>query len=242
MVESENITVVCVLWKGNKRKFNPTNYDRPGYNDRWVQKMCNMVARNLPLEHEFVCLSNVNVRLKGGRVIPLKHNFPGWWSKLEIFRDDLPVRSGKILYIDLDAVIMSDLTPLLEYTPNEEIVMCPPFGEYKNSWKEDGKVFGYNSSVMVFKNPTTLKIWDKFLQGADHWMKKYRGDQDYLKVSFPHFPLFPSAWIRKMGTYMDGTNENIIHKIDSEVKIMLCMPVKNRVASKKHPLIDQLWR
>ncbi len=232
------ITVATVLWQGD---FKPSKYVHPGYDPEWVQKVCNMVARNLSLEYEFVCLSNIDFELEGGSVIPLRYNFPGWWSKLELFRNDLPIKGDRILYLDLDIVITSDLTSLLEYAWDAEIMICSPFGTDRGNWKKEKKVFGYNSSVMVFKNPITFQIWKKFIQRPKYWMNTYRSDQDYMKVNFPDFPMFPDKWICKTDTYIDKGNGKMT-TIGSEVKIMLCMPIKNKQAVKRYKQIRELWQ
>ena len=44
--------------------------------------------------------------------IPLLNNWPGWWSKLELFRA-FP-QGEHVLYFDLDTEIVGDLTPIFE--------------------------------------------------------------------------------------------------------------------------------
>lgn len=56
----------------------------------------------------FHCLSDVSVP---GR-IEMRHDWPGWWAKMEMFR--LP---GPWLYMDLDTTVRGDLDPLLTPRP-----------------------------------------------------------------------------------------------------------------------------
>ena len=56
---------------------------------------------------ELVCLSDVDVP---GVSMAIKHFWPGWWSKMELFRPDI---RGDIFYLDLDTVIVGDLQELL---------------------------------------------------------------------------------------------------------------------------------
>jgi hypothetical protein len=62
------------------------------------------LARQIP---GIVCLSDVKV--DGVQTSPLKHNWPGWWSKLELFSD---IIVGDVLYFDLDTVIVGDIGKL----------------------------------------------------------------------------------------------------------------------------------
>lgn len=92
---SYDLTVACVLRSGGD------------YSSEYVERLRDGVARHLPLPHRFVCLSDVDVPCER---IALVTDWPGWWSKLELFRPGL--LSGRVLYLDLDTVIQGDLLPL----------------------------------------------------------------------------------------------------------------------------------
>ena len=91
------LIVVCVCRSGGV------------YNEDYVTKLKNSVERNLSGEYRFVCLANSSVPCER---IPLKHAWPGWWSKIELFRPGL--FKGTVLYIDLDNVIVGSLNNLIE--------------------------------------------------------------------------------------------------------------------------------
>lgn len=56
-----------------------------------------------------LCLSNDPGVRRYCDYMPLKEGWPGWWSKLELFR----LSSGKHVYFDLDTVIAGDIRPML---------------------------------------------------------------------------------------------------------------------------------
>ena len=85
-------TVSCVLKSGGV------------YNAEWVAKLQRGVSRHLSVPYRFVCLSDVDVPCER---IKLKHNWPGWWSKIELFSDDIDISPH--LYLDLDTVITGNL-------------------------------------------------------------------------------------------------------------------------------------
>lgn len=86
------VTVACVLRSGGI------------YTAEWVAKLQRGVARHLTLPHKFVCLSDVPVDCER---LQIRQNWPGWWSKLELFAYDFG--DGTILYFDLDTVITGSL-------------------------------------------------------------------------------------------------------------------------------------
>ena len=78
-----------------------------------------MIARNYKKPHQFHCLSNVKLPIA---TIQLKHNWIGWWSKVELFRPNL--FSGPVFYLDLDIIICKNFEYIfdkLDYKPNFEI-------------------------------------------------------------------------------------------------------------------------
>jgi SAM-dependent methyltransferase len=79
----------------------------------WLQRQ---VERHYPHPHRFVCLADVDVDCER---IPLEHDWPGWWAKLELFKHDL----GRVFYLDLDTVIVGDLTPLVDSDPTGGFAM-----------------------------------------------------------------------------------------------------------------------
>jgi hypothetical protein len=86
------LTVACVLRSGGI------------YDAEWVRKLRDGVAGNLTLPHRFFCMSDVDVPCEHA---PLLNDWPGWWSKIELFRYGLFV--GPVLYLDLDTVVVGSL-------------------------------------------------------------------------------------------------------------------------------------
>lgn len=91
-------TVACVLRSGGV------------YTAEWVAKLQRGVARHLSTPHRFVCLSDVDVPCER---ISLKHDWPGWWSKIALFRPNL--FDGTVLYFDLDSVVVGSLDAIATY-------------------------------------------------------------------------------------------------------------------------------
>ena len=79
------------------------------FNAGHVQAMQRQVARWAPAGTMFKCLSDIDI--PGVECIPLRHDWPGWWAKLELFRPDLGL--GNFLFTDLDNVIVGPIDDLL---------------------------------------------------------------------------------------------------------------------------------
>lgn len=134
-----NLTVACV-----------NHGDYLGMGSRYVKTMRAMVERNLSLPFEFVCLTDIG-------------DFPGWWSKIELFR---PGRfKGRVLYMDLDSVITG---PLDELAESKGIIDLHDWG-----WK----THTYGSGVMVWDAGEHEEIFTLY---SDEVPKHFNGDQDWI--------------------------------------------------------------
>lgn len=87
------LTVACVLRSGG------------AYRPEHVVGLHAQVRHWLPAAR-FVCLSDVEVPCER---VALRHDWPGWWAKVELF-DHF---KGRTLYLDLDTVIVADPAPLV---------------------------------------------------------------------------------------------------------------------------------
>jgi len=172
-------TVACVLRTGTWRVFGRSVTYTPKH-VQWLQRQAQQYAPGSP----FVCLSNIDV--PGVDVIPLEHDWLGWWPKIELFRLDI----GPVLYLDLDVVITGRLDDLMNY-PHD-------FSATHSAGKS---LASLNSSVMFWSGPRP-DIYDPFIADPERWMrdcmnKKCWGDQDFIRRHVTRWDcletLFPGA-------------------------------------------------
>lgn len=74
---------------------------KPDHVDR-LREQCHKYAPGVP----FICMDN------------FRHNWPGWWAKMEVFR--IP---GPVLYMDLSNTVNNDLTPMLNISKKHGFVV-----------------------------------------------------------------------------------------------------------------------
>lgn len=161
------LTVLCVLKSGGDT-----------YDKTWVEKLKRAVERNLTIQHTFACLSDVPVPCNR---IPLKHDWPGWWSKIELFRPGVIL--GPTLYFDLDTVIVGNFDHMADNRS--------PFAMLKNfsAVAQPGMV---GSGVMWFRDEASVphKVYEKFAKMPECYMEhhlrhaeaatSYIGDQAFI--------------------------------------------------------------
>ena len=80
------------------------------FTPQWVKALHTGLNKWAPVGYVFRVLTDMDLGIWG---VPLKHNWPGWWSKVELFRPD--VFDGPVLYMDLDTLPVGDLSDLCGY-------------------------------------------------------------------------------------------------------------------------------
>lgn len=175
------ITIACVLKTGG---FNPSG-KTVEYAPRHVLAIQKMLMRHVSIPFQFVCLSDVAI--DGVTTIPLKHNWPGWWSKMELFRPD--ILPGQVFYLDLDTVLTGNIDVFLEHAHKFTMLQNLTPGDVG-----DGR---YGSGLMAWHGDFS-HLYAQFLYDADKFMALYRrprawGDQDFIK---DHLEMPPATFQR----------------------------------------------
>jgi hypothetical protein len=176
----EIINVVCVKW-GTK------------YNAEYVNKLYRGVAMHLRVPFTFICYTdNPNGVVDNVKCFPLPlGELNGWWNKAFLFADlncTKLQKNSQVLYIDLDTVIVGDITEIATYTGHFLI-----WGT-KGLLNED-REGGYNSSVMSWRADWGREIYDglcqlqrqvsQFVHRFDHWLEMLIPNAPLLQDIFP---------------------------------------------------------
>lgn len=133
------------------------------YRPEHVDRLAKQVRAHLP-GADIVCFSNVDVPVER---IPLRHDWPGWWSKMELFRPDI---EGDLLFMDLDTAIVGSLADMAAATG--PVIMRDVY-----------RPQGLQSSIMAIPHAIKGQVWQAFTARADRHMRRYRrgGDQAFLE-------------------------------------------------------------
>lgn len=142
------VTPVCVLRSG------------PEYSARHVQWLAEQVPGLVAL---------TDTAVPGVTTVPLRHGFPGWWSKLELFSGSI---SGDLLYFDLDTVVLGDIAPLMRVGKTAVL-------------RDFYHPATMGSGFMYIAERDKPRIWSDFLADSERIMATHNrrllwGDQGYL--------------------------------------------------------------
>lgn len=162
------LTLACVLRSGGE------------YEERHVERLMRQVEGRLSAPYRFVCLSDATVLCER---IPLVMGWPGWWSKIEMFRPGL--FDDRVLYLDLDVMVVGALDDLA-FHPGPFVISH----DFIPTRMKDGRPIGskFNSSVMAWTpSPETERIYTEFTPAV---MDRLRGDQDHVAEIMPKATTF----------------------------------------------------
>lgn len=165
----DRLVVACVWFKG------------PNYpTSKYVAVLKNMVARNLTIPHDFVCITPHKDELPDGVIAmtpptpPVGQSVAGeadknWWHKVGLFSPNLFGPSTRVLYFDLDVIIINSLDNIASC--EDMFCMIENFGPNKGH-------AAHNSSVMLwYPTPATHKIFTQFSPDVT---KELHGDQCWI--------------------------------------------------------------
>lgn len=147
-------TVACVLRTGGI------------YTPAWFWRISRGLLEHMSAPYKLMCLTD-SPSLSAAWAIKLEHNWPGWWSKLELFRPGL--FEGPVIYLDLDTLVLGDLADIARY--RGPFAMLSDF--YRPTEAESG--------VMAWTpGHATDAIWEAFTRDPFRAMQKYRRDGRFI--------------------------------------------------------------
>lgn len=133
----------------------------------------NWLLKQIPGQYQVVCLTDAWQTEINCPIIPLVYDLPGWWSKMEIFRPDMP--NMPMLYLDLDTVII-DLVP--DFWESTASLMLRDF-HYRHQ----------SASGMMLINPKDrFKVWEAFYRDPESHIRNHalEGDQGFIRKHLEH--------------------------------------------------------
>lgn len=174
-------TVLCMKW-GTK------------YGPEYVNRLYGMVRRHLRGDFRFVCLTDLDSGIRSEvQCLPipdlaLPEGIPErGWKKLTTFAADLHGLKGTALFLDLDVVIVDDITPFFEQ-PGEFLII--------HDWKRPWRITG-NSSVYRFEFGAHPEVLERFRQEHQSIRMRLRNEQAWLSEAMQQqgkLTYWPKAW------------------------------------------------
>jgi hypothetical protein len=162
------------------------------YGPDYVNKLYNMIERNLTIPHRFICFTDDTAGLDSRiEIIKLPSlGIQGWWWKPYIFKEDHFSKEDTMLFFDLDMIIVKNIDHFMSYKPGSFVGLQDVGRVFRPGLKKLG------SAVMRWPAGKFSYIWTR-LESNISQTKKYQGDQDWIFEQMKsEIEFFPESWIR----------------------------------------------
>lgn len=214
-------TVLCVWVRGHVP-----------FTAEYVTRLRSMARRVLP-PHRFVCLTD-NVAILPGDIevilipTPPSH-LKGWWAKVRLFDPGLPL-SGRLLYLDLDVLLVGDLMPVVNFPGR--LALAPDGAPTFRPRDGTQCVKRFNSSVMAWDYGAHPEL---FLEWNQYVAKRLWGDQDWIGERVPGASAMPGEWFPRLSAVVSPP-------WPEAAKVILCKKPKNEEAAQRFPWFVEAWQ
>ena len=178
----EPVNIVCMKW-GTL------------YGPEYVNILYNMVKRNITLPFRFICMTEWPEGIQSGvEIAPLpaferpNSQYCTAWRKLALFDKQVLDLKGKILFVDLDVVIVDNIDCFFTFSDKLAII---------ENWSQKGRMIG-QSSVFCFEAGTCTHLLEKYNSQYDEVVKHNETEQMYItrELGKGNFDYFPEDWCK----------------------------------------------
>lgn len=166
------------------------------YSNDYVEKLYNSCVRHSAQDFTFTILHdanknytlrNNNIRFINVEPMNFLHNHNLWWYKLQSFRQDVATAEQNLL-LDLDIVLVNKIDKFWNYNPNKFVVLQ----DFNRHWFPNYN--RCNSSIVKFTPKIASDIFNSFMTNPIEYVRKFRGDQDYLDQYVVDKVWWPKKW------------------------------------------------
>lgn len=221
-------TVCCVFVKG------PYPYTAD-----YVVRLERMARRFLQRPFTFVCFTDQPEVFRSPiETIRIPAHVPGckeaigYWNKLQLFNSAHGL-TGRVLFLDLDVLVVGDLAPLMDYPAAFALVADELALERPT---RDRNVIGqtiirrFNASAMAFWADAPSVLWSEWTPDIT---KRLQSDQDWYAERMPDAAAMPMSWFPRLSRVQPPWS--------ADAKVVLVKKPKNHHAAAQWPWFNEAW-
>lgn len=204
------------------------------YTVDYVRRLRMMVSAWIDRPFRFCCLTDQPEAMPDGvepiAIAKLPDCF-AYWTKLELFN---PARNftGRVLYLDLDTLIVNPLQPIIDYPAAFALTADPPRPGMKTRDAFGRQIIRkFNSSVMAWDGGTQTHLYTNWRPAH---AERLSGDQDYTAEQCTDAAGMPRQWFPRL-------SEVIRPPFHPDVKVILSKKPKNEIACQDYSWFAPLW-
>ena len=178
-----------------------------GYPCKYTNILFRALTDIMQSQFRFVCLTDDTLGLAQGiETMPLpafkmdrQHWHKGMWPKLGAFAPDLFEPGTPIIMMDVDVVVLRDLTPLFDHLREHgglHIIRELPDTLPRTFPKLFPKTLLSNSSVVGFRAGEQEHLFEMFRNKTIEEVSKFRNDQNFIHYHAKNRQSWPIGWMQ----------------------------------------------
>ncbi len=225
--------------KKSKRNLKIATVFRSGgtYTEAHVNNIYHSCKKYIDADFDFYCLTDMPTEFKNKNInkVTLHHNWPIYWSKMELFKPGVFPTDSNVFYIDLDTLITNDITDIATY--DTDFLGMRDFNTLNL----------LSSGLLKYKYKNSHYIYNTFLLDPVRWMKCRGGDQEAIHLILKQTPEYmQDVFPRRMGEFINHCYKpetpHAPVKIDKHINIV-CFHGRPKMENLMNdPVIRKWWR
>lgn len=155
------------------------------YDLRYVEALSSALQINAEWDGDIVCLTDQpeQVEQDGVQAVPMEHNWPGWWSKIELFKPGL--FDSPVIYLDLDTLVLGPIHEMQRMVERWKYGPLLLRGYHPTSQRYDLPATGimaWNPSQWRdFSGPQMEEVYQAFVERYSRMIDLGKNVDDYIK-------------------------------------------------------------
>jgi hypothetical protein len=203
------------------------------YDYRYINAIAKNVREKVTIPYNLVVLTDDDNGFDQtviNEVIPLKHNFSGWWSKIELFRPN--IFSGQVFYMDLDTVIVDNIDDIISVNTI--------FSGIRDLYHHNFM----NTGLMSWDSRYNEQIYENFVKQSYSIMKTYtEGDAKWIRNNVYNYDYLTDFFPNKIVSFKASCYNKITGNISIPLNAsIICFHGLPRPHTITHPSITKHWK
>ena len=240
-----------------------TLYFEGKYTPEYIERLYNGLKRHSKVDFEFVCYSDTDVVCDKLIPLPKDTDIQQHWHKMSFFDKEF-TGEGEIIVMDIDQVVVSDITDMLAYPVEDgELV------SYHKWWSKNPNALPINGGWYKFKAGTLDVVWNTYATDPIHHQEKYwkNGTVHYKYFGEQNFVYdtcienghkvtqMPGQWVAKYDQepdlnrsynvmYMQNFDEDFMilgDEVNPNIKIVHFANFDNTIHDTKDEWVKEYW-
>lgn len=207
------------------------------YTEEYAVKLGKNIRKNCTIPIKLVILTDlIDHKFENiyDNIIPLQHDWPKWWGKIELFSPDF-YNGNRVVYFDLDTIIHDNIDDILSYSGD--------FAALSDFYQK----VTLGSGVMAWESGKYCQIYHEFVKNSENIISNYSyGDQQWIQEKIKRPVFLQNIFKNKLVSFKADCIKQRTYTPNVPIQIpksssVICFHGEPRIHTFKSGIIQKLW-